>query len=69
MNRFLLLILLIVFSLLCFTGYGLALTDWIQDISTGFYIYHYLEAIVETLALWAYTYLGLRFMRGRIRFL
>ncbi|MBO0950087.1 hypothetical protein [Fibrella forsythiae] len=40
--------------------------DWLQDIQTGTYGRHYIEAFFETVALGGYTYLGIRFAFSRL---
>ncbi|UFH57991.1 hypothetical protein [Spirosoma sp. KNUC1025] len=56
-------------SLLSIVGYSAAMIDWVQDYRSGVYAHHPLEAILETGALLLYTYLGIRFIHRRIRFL
>ncbi|MBC3785975.1 hypothetical protein FHK02_2456 [Spirosoma sp. LMG 31448] len=52
-------------SLICFTGYCVALIDWVQDIENGTYWRNHLEAVLETFALFTYSYLAIRFMKSR----
>lgn len=52
-----------------FIGYCYALIDWVQDVLSGVYADHHVEAMLETTALGLYTYLAFRFLRSsRIRF-
>ncbi|GAB4044495.1 hypothetical protein [Spirosoma jeollabukense] len=62
-------LLLAIGSLTCFAGYCTALIDWVQDYKTGVYERNHLEAFLETGALGFYTFLGIRFMRLRMRLL
>lgn len=60
-------ILLVTGVLVCFTGYCLAVIDWVQDYRTGVYQRAYFEAFYETAALVLYTLLGLRFMNRKMK--
>ena len=62
------LILLLTAGFTGFIGYCYALIDWVQDVLTGVYACHHVEAILETTALGVYTYLAIRFLLStRIR--
>lgn len=53
-------------SSICFAGYYVVLTDWMQLIKTDLYKRNYLDAAVETAALATYTDLAIHFIRSRI---
>ena len=62
-------LILIVVGIICFSGYCMALIDWVQDARTGVYESNHLEAVLETSALIVYTYLAIRFMKRKVPFL
>ncbi|SFE59984.1 hypothetical protein [Spirosoma endophyticum] len=62
-------LLFIVAGIICFSGYCMALIDWVQDARTGVYESNYTEAVLETSALVIYTYLAMRFLNRKIPFL
>lgn len=66
MRHALLVTFLIVGSLSFLVGSWLALIDWMDAIKTGFYRSNYLEMILEVLALAAYGYMSLRFVKSRL---
>lgn len=61
MDKTLMIMLVVIGAIAAFVGYFAALIDWIQDYTSGRYSYNPSEAVFETLALIAYTYLGVRF--------
>lgn len=60
---------LIVVGIICFSGYCMALIDWVQDARTGVYKSNHIEAALETSALVVYTYLAMRFVKRKLPFL
>jgi hypothetical protein len=56
-------------SLVSFVIYCSMWVDWVQDFKNGIYARHYLEALIETIALVGYTYLGGRFAYSRLNML
>lgn len=65
MRQLLLVTFLISGGLICFIGYWVALLDWVQDMESGTYRRDHLEAVLETFALFTYSYLAIRFMKSR----
>jgi hypothetical protein len=61
-----LLLILLLGGLLSLSGYYLAWIDWLDDIQTGVYARHRLEAFWETSALIIYTYLAVRFANSKL---
>jgi hypothetical protein len=61
-------LLFIVVGIICFSGYCVALIDWVQDARTGVYKRNHIEAVLETSALVVYTYLAMRFMKSKYLF-
>ncbi|WP_080240871.1 hypothetical protein [Spirosoma rigui] len=66
MRQALLVTFLVVGSISFLIGSWLALIDWMDAIATGFYRSNYLEMVLEVLALAAYGYLSLRFIKSRL---
>ena len=66
MDKTLMVLLVVIGAVAAFVGYFAALTDWIQDYANGTYQRNPAEAVLETLALVAYTYLGIRFFTRHI---
>ncbi|WP_461129658.1 hypothetical protein [Spirosoma aerophilum] len=66
MRQFLLIVGLVTGCVIGLLGYCGALIDWILDYQQGVYATHPLEAILETLALIAYFFAGLRFFKWRM---
>lgn len=63
--RHLFIVLLLLGSLLAFTGYCFAILDWVQDFRTGAYGRNHAEAFLETAGLLVYTYLAIRFIKRK----
>lgn len=61
MDKTLMILLVVIGTIAAFVGYFAALTDWVQDYTSGTYRHNPLEGVFETLALVLYTYLGVRF--------
>ncbi len=66
MRQLLLIVILIIGSFASFAGYCAILIDWIQDLSSGVYANNRLEAVLETAALFLYTYMAVRFMKSKL---
>lgn len=66
MDKTLMIVLVVIGALAAFVGYFAAVIDWLQDYNSGRYNHNPTEAVVETLALVAYTYLGIRFFSRHI---
>ena len=66
MDKTFMILLVVIGMIAAFVGYFAALTDWVQDYSNGTYSHNPTEAVFETLALVAYTYLGVRFFTRHI---
>lgn len=62
-------VLILAASVMSFIIYCSMWVDWLQDFKTGIYSRFYLEALVETVALAGYTYLGVRFAYNRVNML
>lgn len=52
---------------MCFIGYCAALIDWVQDYQSGLYGRESVEAALETGAILLYTYIGIRFIKSRVK--
>ncbi|WP_026308380.1 hypothetical protein [Spirosoma spitsbergense] len=66
MRQLLFVVISIIGGLASFTGFCLALIDWVQDMEEGIYQESHLEAFLETGALVLYTSLAIRFMRNKL---
>ena len=66
MDKTLLILIIVIGAVAAFVGYFAALIDWLQDYAIGTYSLNPTEAVVETLALIAYTYLGVRFFSRHV---
>lgn len=69
MRQFLYSLMFMAGVLLGFLWYCAALIDWVQEYSSGYYVYHRLEEVLETAALVTYTYFGIRFCRKKLDFM
>ncbi|WP_460910638.1 hypothetical protein [Spirosoma areae] len=65
MRQTLVILAVIMGSLASLFLYCAALIDWVQDYRTGIYAKDYTEAVVETSAIFIYSYTGYRFLRWR----
>lgn len=54
-------------SLVCLFCYCAALIDWVQDYKTGIYASHQLEGVLETGAIFIYSYGGFEFVRRKVK--
>lgn len=66
MRQLLLIVILFIGSIASFVGYCAILIDWVHDLSSGVYSNNRLEAVLETTALFLYTYMAIRFMRSKL---
>ena len=66
MDKTVLILAVVIGTIAAFVGYFAALIDWLQDYTSGRYSHNLMEAVFETLALIAYTYLGVRFFSRHI---
>ncbi len=66
MRRVLPFTLLITIGLVGFIGYWYALIDWAGDVPISLHGCNLVEVGLEAMALGAYTYLALRFLRRRL---
>jgi uncharacterized membrane protein YdjX (TVP38/TMEM64 family) len=69
MRRFLYSSVFITGAIIAFLWYCAALINWVQEYSSGYYAFHRIEEVLETVAIVAYTYLGIRFCRKKLNFL
>jgi hypothetical protein len=66
MRQALLIISLVTGCLISLFCYCAALIDWVQDYKGGVYTSHPVEALLETGAIFIYSFAGLRFFKWRI---
>ena len=66
MDKTVLILAVVIGAVAAFVGYFAALIDWLQDYANGTYSHNPAEALFETLALIAYTYLGVRFFSRHV---
>ena len=67
MSKTLLLLLICLGALGAFALYCAALINWVQEYSTGMYEHNYTQLTLETVAIFLYTYLGIRFFNRNLR--
>ena len=65
-RQLLFIVILLIGSVASFAGYYVALIDWVQDYNKGIYATNYWEAVLETSALFLYSYLAIRFMKNKV---
>ncbi|AUD01964.1 hypothetical protein [Spirosoma pollinicola] len=66
MNKTFFLLIVITGASLAFFAYCAILINWVQDYSSGVYVRNHTEAILESGALVAYTYFGIKFFHRHV---
>lgn len=61
MSKAFILLIILIGASAAFFGYCAVLIDWIQNYSAGVYSQTRLEVIVESVALFLYTFFGVKF--------